>query len=215
MHISVVRVERSGFSEVHMSLDQPPLVVLENAEVQCSRRRIGADPDGFPEQGNRQVVAASGMIQDGKCIICFEIIAVPCEHLTKHVCRLMIPAGFTIPRGTPDFFATVNNLPGLVRQSNTGALACYLVDRIPVKYRSERVFEFVEMVLVMTPVFEPARVYWLANLFRARGSHGALRVVKLEASFFERQLAIIQQSPHLCFRIAYNIFILDSQYLAR
>ena len=110
VHDSVGRFEGSGFPEVRVSIDKLPLVALDDSEVQSGFKVIGPDSNGFLEQRNCQIFAASSLIQHAKRIVYFEVFAVSCEDITKHACRLLILTGFLIPLGAPDFFVAVSNL---------------------------------------------------------------------------------------------------------
>ncbi len=76
-------------------------------------------------------------------------------------------------------------------------------------------FQMPEMLVVVAPVAERARVDWLAHLLRARRLHGTVGLVELHAVFLERQAAMREDPAHLRLEIGDRLLVVDVQHLAR
>src|SRR5271155_4933705 len=96
-----------------------------------------------------------------------------------------------------------------------GRDSCPHLVAVVVQCITQSVFERLEPWLEIRPLIEAVAENGLANLFRARGAHAALGLVKLDASRFELKPAEIQDAPHAAFKILDDVLMLNAKNAAR
>jgi len=67
------------------------------------------------------------------------------------------------------------------------------------------------MLFVIPPVLQRAGVDRLTNLFRACGPDGTFGLMELQTGFFERQIAVVQDSSDLDLCISDDVLVLNQE----